>query len=367
MKKKPLIISLLATVFFLLCVHGVSAAGTTTTFLPNPLKINNGYDLFIALIRVVIRWFVYPGIIAAWLFSGFSFVLAQGNPDKLIKARRWTMWAAIITATIFMTEGFLLAIRGTIIQIAPNAMIQSVDNNRNPTGSNPGGISSSASQPATGPKDPFVSLHESLKPPKIASSTGGCRPDSDGTTYHQDPTDPNQCEPDSECSPGYEPDPADSKSCKLMDASQACPSEDGVTYTLGEDGQCHPTNGGCPSGETVDGAGNCISPESGSPTGGETGTETTGTEASCPGDNPRYSDGTCAGASLGTCPDGVYQYYNSDKSDCPTSSTEGSIPEESPATNQPLPVDSCDGSSDPFKCRCERDGNTYSEEDGTCG
>ncbi len=364
MKKTHILTSLLVTVFFLLCAHGVSAAGTTTSFLPNPLKITNAYDLFIALIRVVIRWFVYPGIIAAWLFSGFSFVLAQGNPEKLVKARRWTMWAAIITAVIFMSEGFLLAIRGTITQIAPNAIIQTVDSSGNPLGTNtPGGLTSPTGQTAAETKSPFIAVTEAVKSNKVAPSAGGCKskPDPDGTTYHQDPTDPNQCEPDSECAPGYKPDPADPASCELMDSSRACPREDGVTYTLGEDGQCHPTNGGCPQGESPNASDFCVS-NNGSPTD----TTTDPGSESCP---DRYSDGTCAAPSLGSCPEPFsnYLYSKPDKSDCPTPSPGGSTSEENPGTNQPTPADSCENSSDPFKCRCERDGNTYNEEDSTCG
>lgn len=85
--------------------------------LPNPLGTNSLYDFLLILVRTVIRWFIYPALIFMWAWSGFSYVAAQGNPEKLSKAHKWLMWAAISTVVVFMTEGFLAALRGTVQQI----------------------------------------------------------------------------------------------------------------------------------------------------------------------------------------------------------------------------------------------------------
>jgi hypothetical protein len=90
-------------------------------YLPNPLGTNNLYDFILTVVRTVIRFFVYPAIIAVWVWTGFAFVAAQGAPEALMKAKKWLMWAIICTVLIFMTEAFLFALRGTVNQILPNS------------------------------------------------------------------------------------------------------------------------------------------------------------------------------------------------------------------------------------------------------
>ena len=86
-------------------------------YLPNPLGVSNLYDFLLLIVRLAVRWFVYPAIIVMWVWSGFAYVEAQGNPEKLSKAHNWLLWAVISTVVIFMTEGFLFAIRGTVQQV----------------------------------------------------------------------------------------------------------------------------------------------------------------------------------------------------------------------------------------------------------
>lgn len=89
--------------------------------LPNPISGTNSlYDFVLLVVRLFIRWFVYPAIIALWVWTGFSFVLAQGRPEELKKAKSWLLWAVICTVVIFMTESLLFALRGTVNQILPN-------------------------------------------------------------------------------------------------------------------------------------------------------------------------------------------------------------------------------------------------------
>lgn len=87
--------------------------------LPNPLGVNSLYDFILLLVRLFIRWFVYPAIVAVWVWTGFAFVAAQGRPEELVKAKKWLLWAFICTCLIFVTEGFLFALRGTVNQIIP--------------------------------------------------------------------------------------------------------------------------------------------------------------------------------------------------------------------------------------------------------
>lgn len=91
------------------------------TYLPNPVGANNLYDFILLIVRLFIRWFVYPAILVMWVWTGFSFVAAQGMPEALAKAKKWLLWAIICTIVIFVTEGFMFALRGTINQILPGA------------------------------------------------------------------------------------------------------------------------------------------------------------------------------------------------------------------------------------------------------
>jgi hypothetical protein len=89
------------------------------TQLPNPLGSNSLYDILISAASLALRFFVYPAVIAMWVWSGFQFIYSQGNPDGLNKAKSWLFWAFIITVITFSLQGFLLAFRGTAEKIVP--------------------------------------------------------------------------------------------------------------------------------------------------------------------------------------------------------------------------------------------------------
>lgn len=89
--------------------------------LPNPTTVTNLYDFLLMIARLVIRWFVYPAVIVMWVWSGFSYISAQGNPEMLAKAHKWLMWTVVCTLIIFAVEGFLFAIRGSVQQILSGA------------------------------------------------------------------------------------------------------------------------------------------------------------------------------------------------------------------------------------------------------
>lgn len=90
--------------------------------LQNTVQSTSLYDFLLVVVRAFIRYFVYPGIIFAWVFTGFSFVMAQGNPEKLTKAKLWLLWAVGCTIAIFITEAFLFSLRNTINSILPGAV-----------------------------------------------------------------------------------------------------------------------------------------------------------------------------------------------------------------------------------------------------
>lgn len=94
-------------------------AYATTHQLPNPLGVDSLYDFILSVINVAMKFFVYPALIGIWVWSGFSYVLAQGAPEKLKKTHNLLMWAFITTLIVFMTQGFLIAIKGSVNKILP--------------------------------------------------------------------------------------------------------------------------------------------------------------------------------------------------------------------------------------------------------
>jgi small-conductance mechanosensitive channel len=87
-----------------------------STTLPNPLGVTNLYDFLLVIIRTVMRWFVFPIIVASWFITGFKYVAAQGSPEKLLEAHKWLWWTFIGTVIIMLAEGFALALKGTVGQ-----------------------------------------------------------------------------------------------------------------------------------------------------------------------------------------------------------------------------------------------------------
>jgi hypothetical protein len=58
------------------------------------------------------------------VWTGFSFVFAQGKPEMLAKAKKWLMWAFVSTLVIFLLQGFLVAVQGTVMKILPGTSSQ---------------------------------------------------------------------------------------------------------------------------------------------------------------------------------------------------------------------------------------------------
>jgi hypothetical protein len=108
-----------------------AAQGPQNTMLPNFLRDNNLYDLILSILRLVMRFFIYPMIIVAWVWTGVAFVLAQGNPVEITKAKKWLVGAFITTLAVFMIQAFLTAARGTVMKILPAANTQQTGANTN--------------------------------------------------------------------------------------------------------------------------------------------------------------------------------------------------------------------------------------------
>ncbi len=105
----------------------VPHAYAQTGGLPNPTpNITSLYDFILATLRLVMQFFIYPAIIVIWVWTGFAFVSAQGNPTALATAKKWLVWAFVTTLIVFMLQMFVLALKGTVQQILPGQVLQTI-------------------------------------------------------------------------------------------------------------------------------------------------------------------------------------------------------------------------------------------------
>jgi len=86
-------------------------------YLPNFVQATSIYDLILSVLELVMRFFIYPSLIVMWVWTGFAFVLAQGAPEAINKAKKWLMWAFVTTLVIFLLQAFLVAVQGTVERI----------------------------------------------------------------------------------------------------------------------------------------------------------------------------------------------------------------------------------------------------------
>jgi hypothetical protein len=84
------------------------------TFFKNPLFAADIPTLILMGVNFFMKFFVFPGLIVIWVWSGFAYVMAQGNPEKIKKANQWLFWALVSTVLVFTTQGFLYAVKNTI-------------------------------------------------------------------------------------------------------------------------------------------------------------------------------------------------------------------------------------------------------------
>ena len=89
-------------------------SGKTVTYLQNPLKANNVTEVLTSMVDLAI----FLGVILAvfmFIFIGFKFVMAQGDPGKLKEARNWFLYAAIGTAVLISSKVIVEVIKTTFI------------------------------------------------------------------------------------------------------------------------------------------------------------------------------------------------------------------------------------------------------------
>ena len=86
---------------------------TTLPTLQNPLKATNVADLLYTIVDVLI----FVGVIIATLmfvFIGFKFVMAQGDPTALKEARSWFFYVVIGTVVLVSSKVIVEVLKTTL-------------------------------------------------------------------------------------------------------------------------------------------------------------------------------------------------------------------------------------------------------------
>ncbi len=91
------------------------SAAPTTIKIPNPFK--GGTDLM-SFITSVLNNIIMPiaavGVVVWIVWAGFQFVLAQGKPDAIKKARDNLMWSLIGAGILLGAAAISVAVKSTI-------------------------------------------------------------------------------------------------------------------------------------------------------------------------------------------------------------------------------------------------------------
>lgn len=96
-------------------VGGTTDTNKITWKITNPLKIGSDIP---SIIDAVMKGIVMPIasvlVVLAILYSGFKFVVAQGNPKEIEEARRGLVWALVGSAILLGAYGISTALRSTV-------------------------------------------------------------------------------------------------------------------------------------------------------------------------------------------------------------------------------------------------------------
>lgn len=84
--------------------------------LTNPIRTTNIYQFLQTLLQLVAQ-IAFPIIVLFLVYIGFMFISAQGNPDKLKKAREYFFWAIVGALIVLGSYALSMAIKATVDQL----------------------------------------------------------------------------------------------------------------------------------------------------------------------------------------------------------------------------------------------------------
>lgn len=116
--------SVLVFVFFLALLFAAVDPVLAGPGLRNPLEARGITDMT-GLLRVVLSAFMaimFPITVLFIVYTGFLFLTAQGNPAKILEARRYLIYTIIGAILILGSYALSTAIRATVNNIAPGTI-----------------------------------------------------------------------------------------------------------------------------------------------------------------------------------------------------------------------------------------------------
>lgn len=115
-----LVVSLLTPMFFIKAEDEESGAGGVTVQVPIKNPLNSEIDTIPKFIEAVINIVLVVGVpivVLAVIYTGFLFVSAQGNSEKLTKAKKALLYTLIGAALLLGAFVIANAIQSTIADI----------------------------------------------------------------------------------------------------------------------------------------------------------------------------------------------------------------------------------------------------------
>lgn len=102
--------------FYSNIVYAATGRNITGGF-ENPVPSVGTIPVFIAKILDIAVQIGVPIAVLAIVYSGFLFLVAQGKPEKLEKAKRAFLWSLVGAFVLLGAKVFAIAISGTIGQL----------------------------------------------------------------------------------------------------------------------------------------------------------------------------------------------------------------------------------------------------------
>ena len=84
--------------------------------LDNPLAFDTLYDFLVAVLDVAIA-IAFPALVLFFVWIGFKFLTAQGDPKEIQKAREYFLWAIVGALLVLGARVLAEAIRATVEQL----------------------------------------------------------------------------------------------------------------------------------------------------------------------------------------------------------------------------------------------------------
>ena len=82
----------------------------------NPLACKTLYECLVSVLNIVI-YVLFPFIVLMIVYTGFLFVVAQGKPEKLSRAKSALVWVLIGALVILGSKALALAIEATVAEL----------------------------------------------------------------------------------------------------------------------------------------------------------------------------------------------------------------------------------------------------------